>query len=217
MENEIMSYFDMCLKEGGSLQKGMNFHYRSAYSIILMSTRKNAPYRDVVEDNGRTLIYEGHDIPRSDPKINPKDYDQLETSHNGNLTENGKFHHAAQEYKNSGREPEIIKVYEKIRDGIWSYNGQFYLIDSWKENDGKRQVFKFKLQIADDEKIILKSDVTFDHRRIIPSMVKQEVWKRDGGKCAICGSSDELHFDHIIPYSKGGTSLDARNIQLLCA
>jgi 5-methylcytosine-specific restriction endonuclease McrA len=43
------------------------------------------------------------------------------------------------------------------------------------------------------------------------------VWRRDGGKCVICGASDELHFDHIVPYSKGGTSLVAENIQLLCA
>ena len=56
-----------------------------------------------------------------------------------------------------------------------------------------------------------------EHRRIIPTAVKLEVWKRDGGKCAICGATDELHFDHIIPYSKGGTSLKADNIQLLCA
>jgi len=32
-----------------------------------------------------------------------------------------------------------------------------------------------------------------------------------------CGSTNNLHFDHIIPYSKGGPSLVAENIQLLCA
>jgi 5-methylcytosine-specific restriction endonuclease McrA len=44
-----------------------------------------------------------------------------------------------------------------------------------------------------------------------------EIWKRDKGRCVICGSHDNLHFDHIIPYSKGGSSLVAENIQLLCA
>jgi 5-methylcytosine-specific restriction endonuclease McrA len=44
-----------------------------------------------------------------------------------------------------------------------------------------------------------------------------EVWKRDAGKCRECGSPDELHFDHILPVAKGGTSLTAENIQLLCA
>jgi 5-methylcytosine-specific restriction endonuclease McrA len=44
-----------------------------------------------------------------------------------------------------------------------------------------------------------------------------EVWQRDGGRCVVCGATDELHFDHILPYSKGGTSLTAVNVQLLCA
>jgi len=33
----------------------------------------------------------------------------------------------------------------------------------------------------------------------------------------ICGATTELHFDHVLPYSKGGTSLTAQNVQLLCA
>lgn len=53
--------------------------------------------------------------------------------------------------------------------------------------------------------------------RIIPTSVKLEVWARDGGRCVTCGATDELHFDHIVPFSKGGTSSKAENIQLLCA
>lgn len=45
--------------------------------------------------------------------------------------------------------------------------------------------------------------------------LRRQVWVRDGGKCRHCGSTDDLEFDHIIPYSKGGaTTLD--NLQLLC-
>jgi 5-methylcytosine-specific restriction endonuclease McrA len=47
--------------------------------------------------------------------------------------------------------------------------------------------------------------------------VKLEVWKRDGGKCVECGATDELHFDHDLPWAKGGTSFTAANVQLLCA
>ena len=36
-------------------------------------------------------------------------------------------------------------------------------------------------------------------RRLIPTAVKLEVWRRDSGKCAICGATDELHFDHVVP------------------
>ncbi len=55
------------------------------------------------------------------------------------------------------------------------------------------------------------------HNRIIPSAVKQAVWKRDQGKCIECGSKDNLHFDHILPFSKGGSSVLVENIQLFCA
>ena len=220
MENEIISYLEMCHREGVSLQQGMNHRLGDGdYSVILMSIRPNAPYRDEVLDDGTTLIYEGHDFPRRDPSIDPKTIDQPEFTSSGNPTQNGKFHQAAQEYKCGKRKPERVRVYEKIRPGIWSYNGLFHLVDSWVESDGRRNVFKFKLEPV-DEGAQLDGRVIHDElprRRIIPTQVKLEVWKRDEGKCVMCGSEDELHFDHIIPYSRGGTSLSVDNIQLLCA
>jgi hypothetical protein len=62
---EVISYFDMCREEGTSLQEGMNFRVQDGYSVILMSRRKGAPYNDRVEDEGRTLIYEGHNVPNT--------------------------------------------------------------------------------------------------------------------------------------------------------
>jgi len=32
-----------------------------------------------------------------------------------------------------------------------------------------------------------------------------------------CGSTKNLHFEHDIPFSKGGSSLTAANVRLLCA
>lgn len=137
------------------------------------------------------------------------------------MTENGKFHKAAQDFNSGLKGPDIIQVYEKIKAGIWSDNGYFHLVDSWIERDGKRNVFKFKLvaiedvgdeSLADDipNRLVVRS-------RVIPTNVKLEVWARDSGRCVTCGATDELHFDHIVPFSKGGTLLKAENIQLLCA
>ena len=213
-----MAYLEMCQRENASLQRGMNFHLGGDYSVILMSTRANAPYKDVVTDDGRTLIYEGHDSPKGEDILDPKQSDQPEFTVAGNLTENGKFHRAAQEHKSLGAPPERVRVYEKIRQGIWSYNGLFELVDSWQTSDGARNVFKFKLvAIADDSNSLVTPEPGVESRRVIPTSVKLEVWKRDGGRCTVCGATDELHFDHIIPFSKGGTSLKAENVQILCA
>jgi Holliday junction DNA helicase RuvB subunit len=54
-----------------------------------------------------------------------------------------------------------------------------------------------------------------ENRDAIPSEVRREVWRRDGGKCVRCGSRERLEFDHIIPVTKGGSNT-ARNIELLC-
>lgn len=218
MSNEIISYLEMCQREGVSLQRGMNYRIGGDYSVILMSLRANAPYQDRVEGDGTLLIYEGHDAPRTISELNPKIIDQPEYTPSGTLTENGKFHVAAQEYKQNLRDPEKVKVYEKIHSGIWSYNGFFHLVDSWKESDGVREVFKFRLAVVNDFITENESIANYsERRRLIPTSIKLEVWKRDGGKCVVCGAADELHFDHIIPFSKGGTSLTADNVQLLCA
>lgn len=217
MTNEIISYMEMCMREKTSLQRGMNYRLNGNYSVILMSTRKNAPYKDEIAEDGTVLIYEGHDVSKNFHTVNPKEFDQPERSITGSLTQNGKFYKAAQDYKNGLREAELVKVYEKIRDGIWSYNGIFELVDSWTENDGIRDVFKFKLIAIEDVDLNSNSESQHERRRIIPTEVKLEVWKRDEGECVMCGASDELHFDHILPFSKGGTSVKAENVQLLCA
>ena len=202
MSDNIISYIEMCGREGASLQQGMNFGLGQTHSVILMSVRPNAPYRDRLEDGGTTLVYEGHDLPKSESCPDPKRLDQPEKFPTGGLTQNGKFSIAAQQAKRGERLPERVRVYEKIRSGIWSYNGVFHLMDSWKERDEHRFVFRFKLvAVEGEEDFSQPTRINADRRRLIPTPIKLEVWKRDGGKCSVCGASDELHFDHIVPFA----------------
>jgi hypothetical protein len=217
---DVVSYLEMCTQEGVSLQRGMNYHLRSNISVILMSLRPNAPYADRVEENGNILIYEGHDVSKTTDSPIPKSVDQPMINPGGTLTQNGLFYTAAKNYKSKNKEPELVKVYEKLRTGIWVYNGTFQLIDAWHEKVGNRKVFKFKLELVEERQTgqqRKQKNITLEHNRMIPPEVKLEVWKRDKGKCVKCGSTDNLHFDHVIPFSKGGSSLVSENIQILCA
>ena len=215
--NTIISYYELVGIEKQNLQRGMNYRCSKGHSVLLMSTRSNAPYDDEIAADGRILIYEGHDSDKRYSK-NPKKEDQPRFLPSGKLTDNGKFEKAALDFKNNKRSAEIVRVYEKIKDGIWSFNGVFKLMDSYQKQVNGRSVFKFILQLTDEKIKGLEEVVELEaDARLIPSEVKAQVWKRDKGKCVQCGSKEHLHFDHILPYSKGGTSRDVRNIQLLCA
>lgn len=218
LPGDVISHMAMSHEEGVHLQKGMNFKLGGTYSVILMSLRKNAPYADRVENEGRVLIYEGHDMPKLAGIRDPKAIDQPIQFSGGTLTENGKFHEAAKHHKEQGGLPHPVRVYEKLYPGVWVYNGVFNLVDAWQESSEGRKVFKFRLELTDkDIDAAPRERPDLEHNRMIPSHVKLEVWKRDGGKCTKCGSKDNLHFDHILPFSLGGTSLLPANIQLLCA
>ncbi|HCU89891.1 MAG TPA: HNH endonuclease, partial [Gammaproteobacteria bacterium] len=109
------------------------------------------------------------------------------------------------------------KVYRKIRKGVWVDMGFYDLIDGFNKFDGKRNVFKFLLKPNTNEIDENPDYIDLLHNRQIPGEVQREVYERDKGECRICGSKDNLHLDHILPYSKGGSSKVATNIQLLCA
>ena len=158
----------MC-REALSLQAGMNFGVGGNHSVILMSVRRNAPYRDRIADGGTTLICD----------------------------RNG---------------------FGSTRRSYRATTESSTLVDSWTERDESRVVFKFRLEAVEgEEDLSLPTPNRPAPRRIIPTPVKLEVWKRDGGKCVKCGVTDDLHFDHDLPFSRGGTSLTAANVQLLCA
>ncbi|MDL1891411.1 HNH endonuclease [Sphingobacteriales bacterium CHB3] len=214
--DDIISYAELVHAEKANLQKGMNFGIGKSYSVFLMSVRKGAPYADQIDPSTGNLIYEGHDQHKTKECPDPKSVDQPLTTPKGSWTENGKFFRAAMDFKGGLRKrPELVKVYEKIANGIWCYKGFFELVDASIVSDGKRKVFKFYLKPVQKKR--LGRTIELPHNRLIPTQVKLEVWKRDGGKCVECCSTKNLHYDHDIPFSKGGSSLTAMNVRLLCA
>ena len=213
---KVISYTQLVIKENGKqIQKGMNFGIQKTYSVVLMSTQKNAPYNDHILEEG-VIEYEGHDVPST---LNPdkKLVDQSLLTPSGTPTENGKFFQAALDYKEGIKEPSQVQVYRKLRKGIWVDMGFYDLIDAYEKQDLERKVFKFllkpKIELNENDQEYL--DLL--HDRQIPGEVQKEVYERDRGKCVKCGSTENLHFDHILPFSKGGSSKVAKNIQLLCA
>jgi hypothetical protein len=56
-----------------------------------------------------------------------------------------------------------------------------------------------------------------EKRAEIPWHVRQAVFKRDDYRCCFCGTqTTDLHLDHIIPWSAGGTD-HSDNLRALCA
>ena len=94
----------------------------------------------------------------------------------------------------------------KIRDDLAEKLSPSQLLEC------QREATEEALSLSDPTNAVRQSD---PERSVIPSEVRREVWRRDGGKCVKCGSRVKLEYDHIIPVSKGGSNT-ARNIELLC-
>lgn len=217
---DILTHAEMCTAEGiGMLQRGMTFRAPPNNGIILMSLRENAPYADALEADG-SIVYEGHDWPRSPLIPEPKQVDQPRVTTRGGLTENGKFADWTDRYRARKALPARFHIYEKVRKGVWSFRGPYLLVDYRFEPSGERHVYKFVLRPASEASDpaawadVPPSEQAAERR--IPSWVMVEVFKRDRGQCVRCGATSNLHFDHIIPFSKGGSSLTPENIQVLC-
>ncbi len=216
MLDQILSHIEMCnLEKVQTLQRGMNFRLNPNYSILLMSRRDNAIYNDKILEDGITIEYEWHDIPKTN-WIDVKVLNQPEFTKTWKLTQNGKFIKAVNDYKKWLSGPEIVKIYEKLLPWIRSLKWFFELMDYKSFFDWTRSVFKFILKLSSKQDKQYNNSIDLEHTRLIPSNIKKEVWKRDGGKCILCGSVKNLHFDHDLPFSKWWTSLLKENIKILC-
>ena len=157
----------MCQAEGLSLQQGMNFRARARNSVILMSLRKGAPYADEVGD-GRTLIYEGHDQPRTRGLADPKALDRLQKRPRASYTERPVLPRCNSNPRQRSAPGRCPRVRENASWNL-GLNGTFHLVDAWAEEVDARRVFKFKLNIAEDDSANNVTANDIDHKRIIPT------------------------------------------------
>lgn len=199
----------MCAREKTRLQKGINFNLGERHSIILMSRAPDAKYEDEFLENNTVLIYEGHDAPRKGG-IDTTTIDQPERI-GRTLTQNGKFHEAATQFKDSERTAERVKVYENLGNATWIYHGDFFLTDSWIKHNGIRKVFKFKLTANDGNQFTVKDIDSIQRRKIIPSDVMAKVLEKNGRRCHECGSKDKLTFIYT-----GTDSITRDNVYIVC-
>jgi len=54
-----------------------------------------------------------------------------------------------------------------------------------------------------------------EQSRHIPALLRERVLAHDGRRCRRCGSTSDLSVDHVVPYSRGG-STDFTNLRTLC-
>jgi len=104
---------------------------------------------------------------------------------------------------------------------LWSLGGTFYWAEDGMDAEAvallawdreRRQDARLdrlrKIRAAEE-------DAERGRRERIADETRAAVWQRDEGRCVRCGSEHELQFDHVIPFSRGGSNV-ADNIQILC-
>lgn len=106
---------------------------------------------------------------------------------------------------------DTILYIECNQEALYEFEKQLHK-DKLLEKKRMRELEKQAMQeLVDDGEIFPEAS----KRPPIPKDVVDSVWNRDAGKCVYCGSAENLHLDHIIPFSKGGDT-SVENLQLLC-
>lgn len=115
-----------------------------------------------------------------------------------------------------------------------SHNGEFadYTIHVRRAKQVQKKNPTSGQRIGLETKRKIKRKVSTDSLNscVIPSELRDKIWQRDKGMCQanwridssldknlgeICGDNQNIEFDHIVPFSRGGKTT-YRNLQLLC-
>ena len=75
----------------------------------------------------------------------------------------------------------------------------------------------FNKQLWESERVVFSDALHSQRERNEYSYGKHRnaVYKRDGGQCVYCGSTENLSLDHVIPFSRGGSD-NPENLVTCC-
>lgn len=115
-----------------------------------------------------------------------------------------------------------VAVAQDERRTWWMFRGRFFWEDDGLAPDDvlalvheRDRRLRRRIERARDL-MIAEEQSAGPRREPISEDVRREVFRRDGGCCASCGTDELLQFDHLIPVALGGAS-SPENLQLLCA
>jgi hypothetical protein len=151
----------------------------------------------------------------------------LEVTQKRNISEKELFENIENVWIKLGRQP----LYAEIKKPLSKYSSKPYekRFGTWRKgleafieyiNSNKDAVQETE-ENDQGEKESDTVEIAYRHKtkRNISERLKVQVLMRDGNKCKLCGitvTGEDIHFDHVKPWSKDGeTVLD--NIQVLCA
>lgn len=149
----------------------------------------------------------------------------LEITVTANFTERDLFENLEKVWIGLGRQPGKRDLKRPLSQfSETAYTTKF---GTWKK--ALEQFVKFINSTADEkeedafqETIIETPEKKIEYKHTTKRMpserLKVQVLMRDGNKCRLCGitvTGDNIHFDHIKPWSKGGETV-LENLQVLC-
>lgn len=95
----------------------------------------------------------------------------------------------------------------------WWWRGAFY----WESGDyNPEELRALLLMLERDDLQGLAWELKLHPAKPIPENVARVVFKRDGGRCLVCGGNEQIQFTHVVAQSRGGSN-DPHNVHLVCA